>query len=290
MQLDGLRALFKKASPYLKILGSGFLLYLLSSKVNLETLYGVYANMEIIWMLLAIPVFLFSKSFAAIRLYLILNTNGIAIGMAQNFKLYLLGMFYNLFLPGGVGGDGYKVYWLNKHYQSGLALNTKLMIADRLSGLFILISLVVLSTPYVPHIFELQQFSWFLLPIIMAAFFITYRSFFKLGPRIIIQTALLSIIVQLTQVLCLWVILMSLDVQGSSYIYLYLFLMATLAIIFPVTLGGLGAREVVFYYGAIWFGSSEDIALIASLLFYLVTVISGLPGVYYFFKSAEVNE
>jgi glycosyltransferase 2 family protein len=29
-------------------------------------------------------------------------------------QLYLLGIYYNLFLPGGIGGDGYKIYLLKQ--------------------------------------------------------------------------------------------------------------------------------------------------------------------------------
>jgi len=51
---------------------------------------------------------------------------------------YYIGMFYNLFLPGSVGGDAYKVFLL---HEQGVGRTKPLILAtllDRLSGLAML--------------------------------------------------------------------------------------------------------------------------------------------------------
>ena len=48
--------------------------------------------------------------------------------------LCYVGMFYNLFLPGGIGGDAYKVYQLRKYHQGRTFAIVQAMIFDRLNG------------------------------------------------------------------------------------------------------------------------------------------------------------
>ena len=44
-------------------------------------------------------------------------------------------MYYNLFLPGGIGGDAYKVILMNKRWpQGGLRLLSAAVLLDRISG------------------------------------------------------------------------------------------------------------------------------------------------------------
>src|SRR5690606_38135723 len=70
------------------------------------------------------PVFLFlafvaygcSVVIASSRLNGFFKGVGLVLSERYNFKLYLLGLFYNLFLPGGVGGDGYKIYFLRRKF------------------------------------------------------------------------------------------------------------------------------------------------------------------------------
>ena len=38
---------------------------------------------------------------------------GVFISEKESLKLYYKGMFYNIMLPGGIGGDGYKGYYLH---------------------------------------------------------------------------------------------------------------------------------------------------------------------------------
>lgn len=65
---------------------------------------------------------------------LILMLLNIRIPNLQNLKLYALGMFYNLFLPGGSGGDGYKVYLLRKLYKAPVKHLLSAVLLDRING------------------------------------------------------------------------------------------------------------------------------------------------------------
>ena len=70
----------------------------------------------------------------------------------ENIKLYWLGLFYNLFLPGGVGGDGFKVYLLGKYKKSNLKTVIGAILSDRVSGLSIIVILLLVFIPMLDYI------------------------------------------------------------------------------------------------------------------------------------------
>jgi hypothetical protein len=57
----------------------------------------------------------------------------------------------------------------------------------------------------------------------------------------------------------------------------------------PVTLGGIGSREVVFYYGAIWLGLEENTSVGISMVFFIITAFVSLWGLAYHFKKPELR-
>ena len=65
----------------------------------------------------ALVLFILSKLIAALRLNVFFRNHDISISEKENMKLYWLGMFYNIFLPGGVSGDAYKIYLLKKRLE-----------------------------------------------------------------------------------------------------------------------------------------------------------------------------
>ena len=89
-------------------------IYLLLSKVNAHDILTAFQSSNIYYLLLAFIAFNISKIISAIRLNQFFMDIGLKLSQSYNLSLYYLGMFYNLFLPGGIGGDGYKVYLLNK--------------------------------------------------------------------------------------------------------------------------------------------------------------------------------
>jgi hypothetical protein len=69
-----------------------------------------------------------------------------------NFRLYLLGLFYNFLLPGGIGGDGYKIYLLNKTYKLPAKKVFWAIMFDRLSGLWAIGLITVALIFLIPQI------------------------------------------------------------------------------------------------------------------------------------------
>jgi hypothetical protein len=63
------------------------------------------------WMGAAVGLlFLFDGGFVMALAQLLQIDPGLKLNPKYNLRLYFLGLFYNVLLPGGIGGDGYKIF------------------------------------------------------------------------------------------------------------------------------------------------------------------------------------
>lgn len=67
--------------------------------------------------------------------------------------------------------------------------------------------------------------------------------------------------------------------------YLVLFLASSILAALPLSYGGAGAREIAFLYGADWLQLNQASAISISILFYLITLIVSLSGMYFSFRA-----
>ncbi|NNJ88055.1 MAG: lysylphosphatidylglycerol synthetase, partial [Eudoraea sp.] len=99
----------------------------------------------------------------------------------------------------------------------------------------------------------------------------------------------LSSLVQLAQLGCVLMILQALNIQVSTIEYLFIFLISSIVSVLPLTIGGIGRSELVFLYGALWLGLEDDRSVGISMLFFLITALVSLLGIWYHFKKPELN-
>ena len=104
----------KTAGTVLKILISLAAMVYVFSKIEIKQVLHIATGSNFFLLFIAMTLFVISKTIAALRLNFFFRATGIFISELYNLRLYLLGIFYNLFLPGGIGGDGYKIYLLNR--------------------------------------------------------------------------------------------------------------------------------------------------------------------------------
>src|SRR5690606_12465762 len=106
------------------------------------------------------PIFLFlafvaygcSIIIASSRLNGFFKGVGLMLSERYNFKLYLLGLFYSLFLPGGVGGDGYKIYFLRRKCDVKARRLLSAVFFGRLSGLWALCLITAALVIFIPRL------------------------------------------------------------------------------------------------------------------------------------------
>ncbi|MFL6514192.1 MAG: lysylphosphatidylglycerol synthase transmembrane domain-containing protein [Chthoniobacterales bacterium] len=94
------------------------------------------------WVAAAILAYLTVEASAAVRWQILLRVQKINLSLSRVSGLFLIGMFYNQFLPGGTGGDIVKSYLLLKETdkKAGALLA---VVFDRLIGLVALVTITV---------------------------------------------------------------------------------------------------------------------------------------------------
>ncbi|CAN5471985.1 lysylphosphatidylglycerol synthase transmembrane domain-containing protein [soil metagenome] len=91
------------------------------------------------WIALGILAYLVVELAAAIRWQVLMRVQGIHLNNMRVGALFLIGMFYNQFMPGGTGGDIIKSYLLLKETPDKKAGALLAVVFDRVIGLIALI-------------------------------------------------------------------------------------------------------------------------------------------------------
>lgn len=279
----------------LKLILTGLALYLVYRQVDVAQLSKILGQAKWAWLIPAFVLFVVSKLFNALRLQSFFSCIGLKLDTLYNIKLYLVGMFYNLFLPGGVGGDGYKVVLLRKAEGVRTRDLITATLLDRISGLaaigFLALSAAVFSQLYDAF----AGFHWVFWLGIVLAFPLYALAIYWIFPQFrsfILGSILYSLLVQIFVMGTVIAILYALNVEAFFIEYYTLFMVAAIAAALPFTVGGIGAREAVLVYlpNLIAVSISKDTAVALSLLFLAITVLTSFLGVFFSMKEPVLQE
>jgi uncharacterized membrane protein YbhN (UPF0104 family) len=282
--------LWELSKTLLKIIITGGLLYLVFRKIDFPEVKSIFLSSDPFLLLLAVCCFALSVIVASSRLLNFFSSIHLNLDFRFNLRLYMLGMFYNLFLPGGIGGDGYKIYLLNKRYGlPGKKVLTALLF-DRLSGLWAIGLLTIALIIFIPQIDVHLTIPLSIFLAGTAIYYFLAQRYFKEYTRFFFTAHLKAVVVQSLQLCAVILILSSHNYEGKFAPYLLTFLVSSLASIFPFTVGGLGAREYVFTYASGIFSMNPNVAVFVSLTFYLVSAVVSASGIYYVFRTSRLEE
>lgn len=281
----------KKGITLLKFLFSFVLLYFVFTKIQFREVWDILKGSNLGYLFVALLFFILSKILSAFRLNLYIHQINIFLTQLSNLKLYLLGMFYNLFLPGGIGGDAYKGYVLKKKYEVKTKSVVSILVLDRLNGLLLIFVISCVLALFLDED-RLQPYKFlFGIAIVLSifVFWLFNKRFFSFVYPVFWKSVGFSALVQLAQLVSVLFILKALDIEENNIAYLFIFLISSIVSVLPLTIGGIGSREVVFYYGALWLGLDENTSVSISMLFFLITATVSLSGIYYHFRKPELN-
>jgi uncharacterized membrane protein YbhN (UPF0104 family) len=273
----------------LKISITGLSLYLVSRKVEFNDLKDAFEKSNPIFLFLAFIAFVISQLISSSRLNTFFKGIGLKISETYNFKIYLLGMFYNLFLPGGIGGDGYKIFLLRKKFEIKGRRLLQAIFFDRLSGLWALGLINATLVIFIPYLGVPNWVPVLVVAIGTIAYYVIMRKFFGDYSTYFVLSHIKALMVQSMQVISVILILYALNFEGKFSPYLFMFLVSSLVAIFPFTVGGLGARDLVFVYGAQYFEMDQHLAVIISLLFYCISALLSFSGIYFVFNPQKIG-
>jgi hypothetical protein len=124
--------------------------------VTIAVLYWVYhdphrraqmaeaiRNADYRWVVVGILAYMVVEIAAAFRWNVLLKVQKIHLSLPRLSGLFLIGMFYNQFLPGGTGGDIIKSYYLLKETPDKKAGALLAVVFDRFIGLVALVAITL---------------------------------------------------------------------------------------------------------------------------------------------------
>jgi len=272
-----------------KILITGAAIYWVSQKISFSELKSALEDCNPLYLLLALLSYGLSQLIASSRLNSFLKVIGLQISERYNLRLYQVGLLYNFFLPGGIGGDGYKIYFLKKHYTvKGRRVLTAVFF-DRLSGLWALCIITGCLIMFMPRLAIPNLVTISILIIGTSTYLYFLQLFFKEFLLKFIVTHIKALAVQGLQTMSAIGILYALGFDGKFSPYLLIFLVSSLVAIVPSILGGAGLRESLMAFGATYFQLDPHLAVLVSLLFYMISLLVAASGLYYILRPQRLG-
>ena len=146
------------------------------------------------WVAIGILAYIVVEIAAAFRWHVLLKVQRIHLSLPRLSGLFLIGMFYNQFLPGGTGGDIIKSYFLVKETPDKRAGALLAVVFDRFIGLVALVTitgaLISLRFDFLSQTPETRRLLWVLLALLgasilalLSTFVITGFKLFHLLPK-----------------------------------------------------------------------------------------------------------
>lgn len=285
---------------------SAVLLTWVLSQAGLGRLLGVVSAADLRPYFLAL---LLGQAGIVIRAYrwkVLLDAVGARVPYWRAVYLYFVGAFFNTFLPTGFGGDVVRALEAGPGTQSSQAAGT--IVVDRLTGFIMLFVLALVALPpawsTVPSallvpigllavavligsalLFEGRLLRWITgrLPRALSLagegwLARTYGVITACGRAALVRALAVSLVFNLIQTLAALLIARALNLEISFWTLLVFVPIATVSLLLPITVGGLGVREGIYLILFAQIGIGETAATAFSLAVYSVDVVAGLVG------------
>jgi uncharacterized protein (TIRG00374 family) len=303
----------------------GLLFWVYHDPKKLSEMREAIVHARFQWLIAGVLAYFVVEAAAAFRWDVLLKVQGINLRPSRLAGLFLIGMFYNQFLPGGTGGDIIKSYLLLKETdrKAGALLA---VVFDRFIGL---VALVVITVTLVCTHFDLlaqthetRRYLWILLILLgvsiaslIASFVISGFNLFHWLPHkfpgrdklieiaaayhlyarhwvatsVAFCASLVAHLATFTTFLCAAFALRA-DVIVTNF-FAVLPIERTISAL-PISFAGVGIRERVLQTMLHQVcGVNEGVAVLIGSLSFLIMVVCCLPGgiVYFFYRPSGVE-
>lgn len=237
------------------------------------------------------------------------------LGLSRPFKdfvaFYFIGMFFNLFMPGSIGGDVYRTALLAGTDKSRL-IAAYSVLAERYTGGMALLSFALVSAifyfkdliplPLKVLVATLFSIAWsvaFAFPWLTKGFPLLRKAVKRLkldrldvywhNPSKLLLVLFLSFSFQTVNILSVFLIAQSVRIKTDLLLFFFVVPIVDLLSTLPVSLSGLGIREGAFVFFLKSFGVNPTQGLACSLMLLSMLLLSGaLGGLIYSFTNYPV--
>jgi uncharacterized protein (TIRG00374 family) len=306
----------------LKVAVTCFLLGFLAYRMDLREFWDVLSSARWALVLLAGLLHFCTVFFSVTRWKTILANFEIHTPALALARITLIGYFFNMFLPSGIGGDFFRAYYLGKREGRGMSTTLTTTIIDRTAGL---VALLMIGLTFA-LLFDIRVDGYSLLPLFLLVTLgflfglivlfhngmhnrisgllqrfdlkdleekmeLVYEGLnrFRFNRKAIFSVIGLSLIIQLLVVVAMWIAAKSIGVYAPFYIFLIFIPIVNLSMAIPITINGVGLRESVYYLLFSQIGVPVEAAVTLGLLNFAVAAMTSLPGgiVYSLYKREE---
>jgi uncharacterized protein (TIRG00374 family) len=286
------------------------LVFILTTQTSLDKIGDVLQNVNPYWLLLAFSLHAWGLYISAYRWQILARAQGDEVPLVFLAKSYLVGTFFNNFLPTRFGGDVVRI-WDGSLYSKSLVKSSAIVLVERFTGIIVLFLFAVAASLFrldmarqVPVIWValllglagLVLIAVFFLPVfarrltalrlrgfpdkvrnkilIFRETILHYRT--QKGPFLL--ATFWALLLQLNVILYYFLIgrALHLDIQFIDY---FIFIPIVLVIqIIPVTINGLGLREGSYIEIFKYYGILPQAAVSFSLVDVAFNLVLGLIG------------
>jgi uncharacterized membrane protein YbhN (UPF0104 family) len=295
------------------VVGLGLIVFLLH-QTGLEKTLSALAKANLWYIPAGVMIYLLAQVISTYRWQFLSEALGFRRSLRELYDYYLIGMFSNQFLPGAIGGDAVRMYYLAKSCNRKKREALLTLLAERGVGLIalLLLTAAVCLLPQVAllnwdlpvHIPSFPVWHWNVRHMVL-----TLSSFIGIGyamlwlfpfqrwverfPKLELlaqarvywaNVPLLAKSVSLSLVvhgLMIGIHLLIAQAMQLSVPVLYLAVVygvVSLVSVLPVTQGGLGVRELAYQSLLVKLGVNADAALAFGVYWFLISTLTSLFG------------
>jgi uncharacterized protein (TIRG00374 family) len=260
---------------------------------------------------------------STIRWTILLRTHHPEYRINTLFRPYLIAALFSNVMPSSTGGDLIRSYYIYRYSRDAVSAISP-VISERVIGLVILIALNVMAIYFTDSIGIVHAGVWSTLLIVLgvslaaltliaipATYWPLHRLLEKLSrfrivqvllrigesthgyltrPGIVIAQVVFSLAGQFLAIMVYQILALALDIHISFEALLVVVPLAFIMASLPISIGGMGVRELTAVALFTRFGIGDTDAAAVALFFIPVVILASLPGLYFYLTSTDSKE
>lgn len=291
------------------VISASLIIYLLQ-RVGLDSILQQLAAANWTFAVIGIGMFSLSNALGSLQWYILLRSQHIDISYRSVLSFYHVGLFFNNFLLGYVGGDAFRIWDISKKANDTTAAFSTVLF-DRFVGFFALTSLAMIISLIWLQMLTSIKTVYFIAVVLGAWLFGLYLLFneraarimvnvfrpflprivleksrnvymainrFRHKKRLMVRVFFIATIVQAMRVMVHYWAALAVGVN-EKLLYFFIFIpIIAMAASLPISLGGIGVREQsgVSLFTGVGVAASKVVSF--EFLAYLIAIIATIPG------------
>ncbi len=277
----------------------------LAHRIDMGSLLKALKNFPPGYFLIAAVLFAVAQILSSRRWQVLAQALGVRAPYGLFLRYYFIGSYFNLIMPGAIGGDVIKA-WLLARGQEGKLRISYSIVGDRGFGLGAILTLSLAGLMLRPELIP-QMARWPLLMIIISGNLVFFAAP-VLGPvirrlvpgfpedvfafwhdrRAFVEAYLLSLAIQLLVIVFHWILGKGLKLPYGFDFYLLTVPIISVVTSLPFSVSGIGIREGGFAFFIQQLGGEPELGVALGILaFGVFLVVGGVGGLIYALREHE---